>query len=658
MSLLNILNARKIADARSSRSAAQTEMESIFRPSEWGIDIGIEEYNQQNKENLWRNELRRAIRRKMEEMGESIADYAAWLEDIHYVYIGVYRKSVFASYRENVGWRVGIISVPAAGAIAMGIASHYQGGQNHNQLGRASNLLYDAARDGLAGAAATSVLPGRKVGPDDWDRDGLILNPATTLAGVDLTSIPGIGNLILKDVRTTTVKKLIATYISIEALSATVANSEIHDKLSELNSVASTLAAVVYPFRSTDEFEPVRSLALQDLAAASLRLQLRRKSSTRSVVRIYYGPPGTGKTLAAVREAVKLADPGFDNDGGIEAAFTRFNELSGQVAFITFHPALQYEDVIESIRPLVAPQEDQGQIAGGDEDEEDRSDKVGNGELAYRIHEGLFLRMIRKASEQPDKDFVIIIDEINRGDVSRILGPLISALEPDKRVGAEFPVGVELQYPRAEDLESRLYVPPNIHFIGTMNSADRNIALVDHALRRRFDFIACPPESALLGTTTGYYPIDMRRLLQTLNERIGHVLDADHCIGHGYFMGCKTTADLIEVFARKIIPLMVEYFYGNAGLMLLVFGDIPGGEHNIFQVIEPETSFEKVFNVDREAAARLGYRAHEVSLGVRLDPRFWDPARAIPGPADEAYASTAIRKIYEPAAPAEGVEAS
>ena len=111
------------------------------------------------------------------------------------------------------------------------------------------------------------------------------------------------------------------------------------------------------------------------------------------------------------------------------------------------------------------------------------------GQLRYRVHEGLLLRMIRRALQTPGKEFVIVVDEINRGDVSRILGPLISTLDSDKRVGAEFPIGIELQYPRAEELESRLFMPSNLHLIGTMNSSDRNIALVDHALRRRFDFI-------------------------------------------------------------------------------------------------------------------------------------------------------------------------
>lgn len=654
MSILNLLQSKTLAEFETRKPAAQAQLETIFPAALWGIDFECSEYTADNFNNLWNNELRKPIRHRLESQGLAQADYTGWLGKIHFINIGIFRRSVFSAHKSNIGWRVAILAMPAANVIVTGIASHYQGGQRHAQLGLASNLLFDAAKDGLAGTGTGVSLPGRKVQADDWDREGLIKTPVQKVAGVDLTTVAGVDRLILKDVRTTTAKKIIASYITIEPHSAGVAEPALLASLRDIEKAASALASGAYPFRSTDEFEPVRSLALQDLAAASLRLQLRRKSSTRSAVRIYHGPPGTGKTLTAVREAVKLADPAFSEKEGPEAAFTRFNELGGQVAFITFHPALQYEDVIESIRPVVGSVEtiptekdDDEQEAGA---EQEAAQAEGN--LSYRIHEGLFLRMIRKAAQEPDKEFVIVIDEINRGDVSRILGPLLSALEADKRVGAEFPIGVELQYPRAEQLESRLYLPPNIHFLGTMNSSDRNIALVDHALRRRFDFIACPPEPALLGSTTGTAVINMPKLLETLNARIEHLLDADHCIGHGYFMGCKTTSDLIAVFARKVIPLLNEYFYGNAGLLLLVLGDTPGGANNILQVIEPETSFGKVFNVDRDVAAKLGYRAHEAALAVRLEPRFWDQSRAIPGPQDEVYAARAIQKIYEVVLPA------
>ena len=646
-SLLGILRVRTRPGFITLKSAAEKELESVFPPHDWGIDIELTDYTVENKRSLWDNEMRKPIRRALESGGGSAA-YSNWLQDVHFVMISIYRRDVFKTYNRNVGWRVAIIALPAAGVIATGIASHYQGGQNHNQLGRASNLLFDAAKDGLAGYAGGISIPGRKVIPSDWDGDGLISTPITSVAGVDLTILASIGSLHLKDVRTTTTKKILASYITIEPQPTSIDETILANKLDTLATVGAALAAT-YPFRSTDEFEPVRSLALQDLAAASLRLQLRRRSSTRSVVRIYYGPPGTGKSLTAVREAAKLADPTFGPEESAEAAFTRFNELSGQVAFITFHQSLQYEDVIESIRPILDQPAD---LADDEEPEEGGAKSISTNAsedrgLRYCLHEGLFLRMIRKAAQEPHKEFVIVIDEINRGDVGRILGPLISALEPDKRVGAEFPIGIELQYPRAAELESRLYLPANIHFIGTMNSADRNIALVDHALRRRFEFVACPPEPDLLGNTTGGNPIDMKRLLEALNARIEHLINSDHCIGHGYFMPCKTNADVIETLVKKVIPLLVEYFYGNPGMMLLILGDVPGEPYAIFLISEPETAFEKVFRVDRDVAARVGYRAHEAAFSYRLDPRFWDHKRAIPGPGDEDYAVKAVKKIYE-----------
>lgn len=636
MSLLGLLRSRTEADFNSNRADAEKELLSIFSENEWELFFDYSEYTDSNKKNLWKNELRKPIKKALEKNAGGFSDYAAWLEEIHFISISAQKKSVFSKAAKNIGWRVSLFAVPAAGVIALGIASHYQGGQKHNQLGKASNLLYDAAYDGLKTEGAS--LPGRMVHPADWDKDGIITSPITILGSLDLSTVPNIDSIILKDVRTTTTKKILASFISIDAIPLNIANTELVSRIQEVKVASESLADNVYPFKSVDEFEPIRSLALQDLAAANVRLQLRKKSSTRSVVRVYYGPPGTGKTITSVREAVKLIDPAFDDKGNIEEAFGRFNEMGDQAAFVTFHPSLQYEDLIESIRPVVGA----GTV---DEDEEENTDTK-SGELEYRIHEGLLLRMIRKASENPDKDYVVVIDEINRGDVSRILGPLISSLEPDKRVGAEFPIGVELQYPRAEKLESRLYVPPNIHIIGTMNSADRNIALVDHALRRRFDFVLCPPDTSLLGKTNDTDPIQLDTLLHTLNRRIEHLLDKDHCIGHGYFMRCKTNSDVVETFARKVLPLLSEYFYGNMGLMLLVLGDEINGSNNIYQVLEPETSYGQLFNVSSDAAAQLGYRTHEVTISCNIDPMFWDTSGLIPGPQDEQYAVSAIKKIY------------
>ena len=380
------------------------------------------------------------------------------------------------------------------------------------------------------------------------------------------------------------------------------------------------------------------------------QVQLKRRSATRSVVRIYFGPPGTGKTLTAVRLAVKLADPGFDDKGSPELAFSRFNELRDRLAFVTFHQALQYEDVVESIRPRITTRED---LISNQQEPSAEDDVCSNAHLneaallTYQLHEGILLRTLRRAIAEPDSEFVVVIDEINRGDISRILGPLISSLEPDKRLGAEFPLGVELQYPRSAELESRLFMPPNLHLLGTMNSSDRNIALVDHALRRRFDFVECPPEPSLLSSTEDQEALDLNLLLETINKRIQHLLDRDHCIGHGYLMGTRTNLEVVERFAKKILPLLREYFYGNEGLVLLVLGDRPGGQYNIHRIHEPEQDLVRLFQIEREEALNLGYRPQEVGISISIDPKFWNASLPIPAPDDAVYAFHALKKIYE-----------
>jgi 5-methylcytosine-specific restriction protein B len=464
------------------------------------------------------------------------------------------------------------------------------------------------------------------------------------------------GNLTLKVVRTTTVKKILASFIAIQPIDPGNGENALLQQLRTWEAVGWALATQVPPFTSVKAFEALRALALQDLAAANLRHRLNRKSDTRSIVRIYYGPPGTGKTLTAVRDAVKIVDPSFDDGGNPSVSFGRFNELTDQVSFLTFHQALQYEDAIESIRPMVGIP-DQKSANDDDENGDDEGDAAigpkgaGQNSIQYQLHEGVILRAIRSALDNSNKEFVVVIDEINRGDISRIIGPLISALEPDKRLGAEYPISVELQYPRASHLESRLFLPANLHFLGTMNSADRNIALVDHALRRRFDFVALPPEPGLLSSTKDADPIDLKHLLATLNHRITHLLGAEYAIGHGYFMSCESNDDVVRVMARKIIPLLEEYFFGNPGLMLLVLGQEEGAQFNIHIVTEPTVAYEKLFNIPTDKASALGYRSQEAGLGVSLDPRFWNGSKPLPGPDDASFAVKAIQKIYSPLTP-------
>jgi 5-methylcytosine-specific restriction protein B len=391
----------------------------------------------------------------------------------------------------------------------------------------------------------------------------------------------------------------------------------------------------IYPFDDLGEFEKFRSIALEDLTTAHARLRLRERSASRSMVRIYYGPPGTGKTLVAVQKAVELADPGFADSGDFQACFEHFaTSLADQVAFVTFHQALQYEDVVEAIRPVLV----------GDDEESPAP------ELGYQLHAGPLMRILRRALDNEDTEYVLVVDEINRGDISRILGPLISSLEADKRLGGPYPIGFDSQYPRAGE-DSRIFMPPNLHIVGTMNSADRNIALVDYALRRRFEFVEVPPEPSLLGPTRDSPAIDLAALLEAVNRRVAFLLGKDHEIGHGYLMGCETNADAVERFANRLLPLLAEYFYGNEGALLLVLGDRIGGSRNIHRIESAETSFEAVFGRDLESALELGYRSQQAQLTIEVDRRFWDPTRLPPGPADPAYAAEALIKIYQPDSP-------
>lgn len=170
--------------------------------------------------------------------------------------------------------------------------------------------------------------------------------------------------------------------------------------------------------------------------------------------------------------------------------------------------------------------------------------------------------------------YVLIVDEINRGNISKILGELITLLEADKRLG----MPSELKLPLSYSPEHRFAVPPNLHVIGTMNTADRSIALMDVALRRRFTFEELMPDSGIIGKVLSKEVANhalinlVMDIFDTMNQRIRFVYDRDHQLGHAYFLGVRNLEDLRLVFVDRVIPLLQEYFYGAWDKICMVLG--------------------------------------------------------------------------------------
>jgi len=220
--------------------------------------------------------------------------------------------------------------------------------------------------------------------------------------------------------------------------------------------------------------------------------------------------------------------------------------------------------------------------------------------------------------EKEEKNYVLIIDEINRGNVSQIFGELITLIEEDKRLGNAEALEVTLPYSK-----EKFGVPPNLHIIGTMNTADRSVEALDAALRRRFNFEEMPPRPLLIATEGKMKEekgiletINLPLLLNTINKRIEKLLDKDHQIGHSYFMSVTKLSELKEAFQNKIIPLLQEYFFGDCGKIGLVVGK------GFFESVEAvqENFFAEFNDYDSsEFAERTIYKIRDINKMTEAD---------------------------------------
>ena len=289
-------------------------------------------------------------------------------------------------------------------------------------------------------------------------------------------------------------------------------------------------------------------------------MQGRQKTSV-PLNHIFYGPPGTGKTF-------KLRNELLDKYQG---------EIKKYV-FTTFHQAFSYEDFVEGIKPVM-----------GDT----------KGEVQYEIKPGVFKEICDLAEGDSNNQYVIFIDEINRGNVANIFGELITLIEPDKRIGAKNEMKVTLPYSKEE-----FGVPSNLDIIGTMNTADRSVEALDTALRRRFSFQEVLPEPELikevLGEKSIFSGINLNEVLERINFRIEKLIDRDHTIGHAYFLKLKEVEDfktgLVDVFCDNIMPLLQEYFYNDYPKIGLVLGK------GFVQVLDNDKKEVKFADFDAEGS--------------------------------------------------------
>ena len=299
-------------------------------------------------------------------------------------------------------------------------------------------------------------------------------------------------------------------------------------------------------------------------------------------------------------------------------------------SMVSFHQAYGYEEFVEGIRPVVVPSSSAHSAPN--------PSVAQSQQMHYDIQDGAFLRLCQRAANDPDHRYAMLVDEINRANVSRVFGELLSLIEPDKRAGQAQAMQVNLAY------SGRAFsVPANVDIYATMNTQDHSLAPLDMALRRRFRFVDCPPQPELLAviqisgqTSTSsaahdsleehnrdkndsLETIDLAKVLTGLNQRITQTLGQDAQLGHAFLLSVQTLAQLRAALVEQIIPQLAQAAGGQVALLQYLFNDDAQPASAQFIQDSQGVSPQQAGKADRQLSPNSNHHVPNAFLGAAIN---------------------------------------